>query len=335
LLKQLARTDYTSESSEEGDPAEFHFRALATLFRKLSGSTKLKQVQRYGSHWEILGFQHTNPQSDLNRFGGVAHLLPLLYFMHGPTSFTQKSPGVAEESRKDFLKRNQERDQDARDLFQQIFTLSQDTDQNFPLVCTSVNFCKVCLEIAIADFDPGKEYASARKNFIKLVNQRAASSFCKGEDSSVETAVEKVRKERELKKAGGSKPTSLGSDGGNFFFPFLEAFCILHNSLLFQFYDEWNQKQLTIGSFGSVLAKLTNQAKKSPTQSVMIYEDYLRQLRDSRKNIGNGGASGAGGSGGGGKGNIVDLEQLQREAQARRAENVRKQDEQLAKYAMG
>ena len=34
-----------------------------------------------GSHWEVLGFQGTNPETDLNRFGGMCNLLHVLHFL--------------------------------------------------------------------------------------------------------------------------------------------------------------------------------------------------------------------------------------------------------------
>jgi len=93
-----------------------HFRMLRTLYTKL---THNKACPTIGSHWEVLGFQNTDPRTDLNRSGGLLNILHLAWFLSKPQYI---------------------------ELLKSIFHLSQDPIQEFPLACISINITKMVLE---------------------------------------------------------------------------------------------------------------------------------------------------------------------------------------------
>ena len=58
-----------------------HARVIATIFRKLTKAGKDASVKSIGAHWDAIGFQGTDPSTDLNRFGGIVNLMHLLHFV--------------------------------------------------------------------------------------------------------------------------------------------------------------------------------------------------------------------------------------------------------------
>lgn len=91
-----------------------HLRMLRTMYVKLSRS---KICPTIGRHWEVLGFQNTDPRMDLNRSGGVLNTVHMFYvFAH-------------------HLR-----------LLQDAFVLAQDDEQNFPLACVCINLTKMTTE---------------------------------------------------------------------------------------------------------------------------------------------------------------------------------------------
>jgi len=87
---------------------------LRTIYTSL---TRNAVCGRTGMHWEVIGFQNTDPCMDLNRSGGVLNVVHM-FFSH---SFYP-------------------------DLFKSIHLLSQDAYQQFPLACTSINITQLVLE---------------------------------------------------------------------------------------------------------------------------------------------------------------------------------------------
>eukprot|EP00741_Cyanophora_paradoxa_P007501 tig00001130_g7256.t1 len=91
-----------------------HLRVLQSVFMKLTGA-KLP-CPRYGKHWDIIGFQGTDPATDL-RGVGMFGLLQILYFAskHG-------------------------------DLAREVHRLSRDEYQSFPFAVVSLNVSRLALE---------------------------------------------------------------------------------------------------------------------------------------------------------------------------------------------
>jgi hypothetical protein len=92
-----------------------HFRMLRTMYLKL---TRNKVCPSIGKHWEELGFQNTDPRTDLNRSGGVLNIVHLFYF------FAHYF-----------------------DILKAAYWLAQDTEQNFPLACVSINITRMVTEL--------------------------------------------------------------------------------------------------------------------------------------------------------------------------------------------
>ncbi|CAD5123868.1 DgyrCDS12175 [Dimorphilus gyrociliatus] len=93
---------------------ETHIRVLQTIFKLLTGSRF--DCPRYGNHWENIGFQGTDPSTDL-RGTGFLGLLQILYLM---TSHV--------------------------DLGHKIYKLSLHETQNFPFCVMSINITRMCLQ---------------------------------------------------------------------------------------------------------------------------------------------------------------------------------------------
>jgi len=91
-----------------------HFRMLRTLYTKL---TRNKVCPSIGRHWEVLGFQHTDPRTDLNRSGGLLNVLHLFFFVSHHF-----------------------------ELLKATYLLAQDDQQNFPLACVSINITRMVYE---------------------------------------------------------------------------------------------------------------------------------------------------------------------------------------------
>jgi len=91
-----------------------HYRMLRTMYIKLSRN---KVCGSIGRHWEVLGFQHTDPRTDLNRSGGILNVLQLFYlFAHH------------------------------FEILKAAYLLAQDDEQNFPLACVSINITRFVME---------------------------------------------------------------------------------------------------------------------------------------------------------------------------------------------
>lgn len=95
-----------------------HFRMVRTIYCKLSRN---KVCPWIGGHWEILGFQNTDPRMDLNRSGGLLNVIHMFY------SFAHYF-----------------------ELLKGAFLLSQDAIQNFPLFCVSINISQMVVDCMLS-----------------------------------------------------------------------------------------------------------------------------------------------------------------------------------------
>ncbi|XP_063345558.1 ELMO domain-containing protein 3 [Pelmatolapia mariae] len=94
-----------------------HMRVLQTIYKKLIGS-KL-DCPRYGVHWENIGFQGTDPATDL-RGTGFLGLMHTLYFVMDPETLP---------------------------LARDIYKLSLHPTQNFPFSVMSINMTRIALQV--------------------------------------------------------------------------------------------------------------------------------------------------------------------------------------------
>ncbi|KAJ7305092.1 hypothetical protein JRQ81_010924 [Phrynocephalus forsythii] len=94
-----------------------HMRILQTIYKKLTGSQF--DCARYGPHWEDLGFQGTDPGTDL-RGTGLLGLMQTLYFV--------MDPRILPVARK-------------------IFKLSHHETQNFPFCVMSINITRIVIQV--------------------------------------------------------------------------------------------------------------------------------------------------------------------------------------------
>jgi len=90
-----------------------HARMLRTMYFKL---TRNRVCGAIGGHWEVMGFQHTDPRTDLNRANGVLNVIHMFSF------YTRHF-----------------------DIFKGAFTLAQDAEQNYPLACVCVNITQMVM----------------------------------------------------------------------------------------------------------------------------------------------------------------------------------------------
>ncbi|XP_006819564.1 ELMO domain-containing protein 3-like [Saccoglossus kowalevskii] len=95
---------------------QIHNRTLQTIYRKLTGSTF--DCPRYGSHWEQIGFQGSDPATDL-RAAGYFSLMTLLYFVMDPRTLP---------------------------LARDIYRLSLNEVQNFPFCVMSINMTRISIQ---------------------------------------------------------------------------------------------------------------------------------------------------------------------------------------------
>lgn len=94
----------------------YHTRTLQTIYRCLTGSKF--DCPRTGSHWEEIGFQGTDPATDL-RGAGLLGLVNLLQFLKDP-----KTQGIAND----------------------IYRLSLHPTQNFPFCVMGINMSRITLQ---------------------------------------------------------------------------------------------------------------------------------------------------------------------------------------------
>jgi len=96
---------------------EIHVGVLRTLYRQLTRA--VIDCPRYGHHWEDIGFQGNDPATDLRGVGFLG-LVQVLYLVMTPDVFP---------------------------LARDIYALSQNKSQEFPLMVLSLNVTRICLHI--------------------------------------------------------------------------------------------------------------------------------------------------------------------------------------------
>ncbi|KAF3851074.1 hypothetical protein F7725_012846 [Dissostichus mawsoni] len=94
-----------------------HMRVLQTIYKRLIGSRL--DCPRFGAHWENIGFQGTDPATDL-RGTGFLGLMHTLYFVMDPETLP---------------------------LARDIYKLSQHPTQNFPFSVMSINMTRIALQV--------------------------------------------------------------------------------------------------------------------------------------------------------------------------------------------
>ncbi|CAL8248669.1 unnamed protein product [Merluccius merluccius] len=94
-----------------------HMRVLQTIYKRLVGGRL--DCARYGTHWENIGFQGTDPATDL-RGTGFLGLMHTLYFVMDPETLP---------------------------LARDIYKLSQHPTQNFPFSVMSINMTRIALQV--------------------------------------------------------------------------------------------------------------------------------------------------------------------------------------------
>jgi len=94
-----------------------HLSILRTLYRQLTGATL--DCPRFGAHWEDIGFQGSDPSTDL-RGVGMLGLVQALYLVITPEMFP---------------------------FAQDVYHLSRQDSQEFPLMVLSLNITRITLHV--------------------------------------------------------------------------------------------------------------------------------------------------------------------------------------------
>ena len=94
-----------------------HLGMLRTIYRQLTSTTL--DCPRYGSHWEEIGFQGSDPSTDL-RGVGILGLLQALYLVMTPEIFP---------------------------FTQDLYRLSRQEGQEFPLLVLSLNMTRITVQV--------------------------------------------------------------------------------------------------------------------------------------------------------------------------------------------
>ncbi|KAF4715855.1 ELMO CED-12 domain containing, partial [Perkinsus olseni] len=173
LLLCLTRAHY--------DPSDFeiHRKIIQTLWRKLTGSHY--DCEALGEHWTVIGFQGTNPATDLNRFGGVLNLIHMLYLCD-----TAPMLGVA------------------------MYEASLRAGADFPFACASIKYTKLAMDV----FRSGalSRRCNEEGTVMKVVAHFYAACFwlhCRLWVSHGRTIVDFDRTFKEVEKAATTAPAKL------------------------------------------------------------------------------------------------------------------------------
>ena len=100
---------FTIAKCQFDDSIPLHFRTLQTIYCRLTGAKV--QCPRYGKHWQDIGFQQSDPATDL-RGTGFLSLLHLMYTLSSSDTIS---------------------------MMINIYKLSKDTSQHFPLCALAIN----------------------------------------------------------------------------------------------------------------------------------------------------------------------------------------------------
>ncbi|CAL1542498.1 unnamed protein product [Lymnaea stagnalis] len=134
----IAATSFQNENP-------IHHQVLQAIYRCLTGSKF--ECQRYGSHWEEIGFQGCDPATDL-RGAGMLALLHILYFLRDPKT---------------------------KELAREIYKLSLHPTQNFPFCVMGINLSRICLQVLREEVF-NKE-CNKHKDVMGTINEVYASLF--------------------------------------------------------------------------------------------------------------------------------------------------------------
>ena len=127
------------------DTNPLHFRTLQTIYRRLTGATV--DCPRYGKHWEDIGFQQSDPASDL-RGTGFLSLFHLLYTISSSDTIS---------------------------MMINIYKLSKDTTQHFPLCALAINVTQQTM-VAMRDETLAK-LCNQRREVFNVTNEYFAASL--------------------------------------------------------------------------------------------------------------------------------------------------------------
>ncbi|XP_046543427.1 LOW QUALITY PROTEIN: uncharacterized protein LOC124253659 [Haliotis rubra] len=116
-----------------------HVQILQSIYRTLTGSRF--DCQRFGSHWEEIGFQGRDPSTDL-RGVGMLGLLQLLYFLRNPKLLA---------------------------LARDVYKLSLHPTQNFPFCVMGINMSRICIQ-SLREALLNKE-CNRRRQVMEVVNE--------------------------------------------------------------------------------------------------------------------------------------------------------------------
>uniref|UniRef100_A0A673MBG7 ELMO domain-containing protein 3-like n=1 Tax=Sinocyclocheilus rhinocerous TaxID=307959 RepID=A0A673MBG7_9TELE len=122
-----------------------HMRVLQTIYRKLTCTRA--DCPRYGPHWENVGFQGSDPATDL-RGTGFLSLMHTLYFVMDPEILP---------------------------LAREIYKLSQHPVQNFPFCVMSINMTRIALH-ALREEVLSKE-CNRRQQVVAVLNDFYVATF--------------------------------------------------------------------------------------------------------------------------------------------------------------
>jgi len=136
---------FTIAKCSYDDSNPLHFRVLQTIYRRLTGATF--DCPRYGKHWEDIGFQQSDPATDL-RGTGFLSLFHLLYTLSSS---------------------------DTINMMVNIYKLSQDSNQQFPLCALAINITQQTM-IALRDETLAK-LCNHRREVFNVTNEYFAASL--------------------------------------------------------------------------------------------------------------------------------------------------------------
>lgn len=122
-----------------------HMRVLQTIYRKLTCTRA--DCPRYGPHWENVGFQGSDPATDL-RGTGFLGLMHTLYFVMDPEILP---------------------------LAREIYKLSQHPVQNFPFCVMSINMTRIALH-ALREEVLSKD-CNRRQQVVAVLNDFYVATF--------------------------------------------------------------------------------------------------------------------------------------------------------------
>lgn len=177
-----------------------HMRMLRSIYFEL---TRDRVVSATGGHWEVIGFQGSDPRDDVNRFGGIFNVVQLLYFCSA-----------------------------YKGIIRSIFILSQDSYQNFPLCSVSINLTKLVIQRFL---DGSLSSLCNKEGVVEALNKLYVAAFVKFYDlwkRNKRTIKDFDNTLKEITKASG-KPANLVA----FFKKYLDGLKQKNNASNYEFTD--------------------------------------------------------------------------------------------------